>query len=408
MDEPLFERMPGDPVELRIRPIPIVPSRDEVALPDAEPDGRGREFPRRYANEQCNSRLAFPLPEGAWRLLWKTELDPDVEPDYLLQAGSRILLRGGDLWELYDDHGDRLAADGIGPGEVVLDPTRERFLLDEPDGFVEGRSLTDGARTFRIFPLFGEGYARTFLSVGARRLLIVSVEVGGAPWEKEPDTSTVEIIDLGAKLRTDENDYLISADNKADLIRDSTTLLAARHRDTLLLATDGAIVATDPNLEATSLLEAEFVPVALSLDEARRIHLMVYRERGYRLWVIAPDGRRQVDVEVPPSVAEAAVPPVVGYDHRIYLIGLDRIIALNPDGTGAWQHAGAGVAGAVVTADGSLLAARESAVVAYDREGEGRTLLSFSGEGVRTQPVLTSDGRLLVATERHLYAFSAD
>jgi outer membrane protein assembly factor BamB len=84
------------------------------------------------------------------------------------------------------------------------------------------------------------------------------------------------------------------------------------------------------------------------------------------------------------------------------LVG-DRIIAFNDAGL-VWFRKLPGLAGATLSADGKVLASVGSAVWALDAKGAETALFALTDEPFVTPPVLSDDGRLLVASARRLYA----
>jgi hypothetical protein len=161
---------------------------------------------------------------------------------------------------------------------------------------------------------------------------------------------------------------------------------------------------TDPELRIRTALRGEFEPVAMSLDEANRLYLVVQEGERQALWVLTPEGRRSISYVLAPHVQVGSVPPIVGRDHAIYIQARDRLISLSAEGKWLWEYVTAEApAGAAVTSNYALLLASGSQVSAFDREGGRRVLYSFVGESVRSAPVLTPDSRLLIATQRHLY-----
>jgi hypothetical protein len=101
----------------------------------------------------------------------------------------------------------------------------------------------------------------------------------------------------------------------------------------------------------------------------------------------------------------SAIPPIVGRNHRAYILGTNRVLAIDPDGKLAWvRPLKSAQAAAVITKDDQLLVADGSDLAAFDTTGERRTLHSFAGELLVTPPVITKRGEILVASQRRLYS----
>jgi hypothetical protein len=152
---------------------------------------------------------------------------------------------------------------------------------------------------------------------------------------------------------------------------------------------------------------ARFEPLALSVDRAKRIYVVVRAEAAAALWVITPEGERVLSVPIRGGNDLGAHPPVVGYAHRVHLFVDSRIVTVGPTGAVLWEQALEGAfGGAIVTADDELVASEGSSVSAFDGTGRRRVLQRFPDGSVRTPPVLTASGSILVATERDLYCLT--
>jgi outer membrane protein assembly factor BamB len=186
-----------------------------------------------------------------------------------------------------------------------------------------------------------------------------------------------------------------------------------------VVATHDRIFTIDMELEVQQELTGSFGPMALSLDEAGRIYIIVYiggtRDcflgGHYELWLLTPDGERLWAYEFPAGM-QACFPPIVGYDHTVYSFaapgGYDvngqTLYAISPDGKLRWSRPEPGqYAHAVVTADDFLLVARGSDVAAYDSNGERKVLFTFPGEVLNAPPLLTERGELIVASTTALH-----
>jgi outer membrane protein assembly factor BamB len=101
-------------------------------------------------------------------------------------------------------------------------------------------------------------------------------------------------------------------------------------------------------------------------------------------------------------------PPIIGYDHRVYILGDGLIQAIGPDGKLVWeQRTSQRPAGAAITLDGQLLVTEGNTVFAYSRRGEPTRLYSAGRQELTTAPVLTRKRGLLVASGREFYCLEA-
>lgn len=368
-------------------------------------------YPRPYANAQLNSRLPETLPEDSvWEARWRVALDPFFPSPFVLQAGNRILLQGQGRWQLFDHQGMQIAIENYGDSDIVLD--QEHSLAYMVDSFGRGlaMNLADAQPAF-IFPIEGTNdYRRTFLARQGDRMVVTSFMRPTNPHNPvAPAASFAEVYHLGTPLRIEEG-MLISSVREAMLSYYEERVLAALQHETLVIALPGRVIRTDLQLNVQNTLEDTFTPLAMSLDEAGRAYLIVEvpgedeTTQHPALWVVAPDGQRLVDVEIPEVPGLAYAPPIVGYDHRVYIPLSDRILALSPEGDVLWnKHAGGTIAGAVITVENQLLVAAGSLIAAFDAQGTRTVLYHAEGEGWTTPPVLTDRQRILVASEQHLY-----
>ncbi|HEX7071214.1 MAG TPA: hypothetical protein VF190_10425, partial [Rhodothermales bacterium] len=121
-------------------------------------------------------------------------------------------------------------------------------------------------------------------------------------------------------------------------------------------------------------------------------------------WGIDGDGQRFLDAAVPAEATEIFMPPLIGYDGTVYLPLREEVLAFGAGGTLAWRtHAGAEIAGAVVTADHQILVTAGPRVLAMDEQGERRLVFQAEGDTLRTAPALVAPNRLYVASAGTLY-----
>jgi hypothetical protein len=147
----------------------------------------------------------------------------------------------------------------------------------------------------------------------------------------------------------------------------------------------------------------------ISMDETGRIYALAAREGRYSLWSLTPRGQRVFAQDFPPDALITtppikALPPAVGYDHRVYLIAGSIILGVSPEGTVFWRgSSGGAVTGLVVTPDDELIVSAGNALVAFDAHGTRRVLYDFKSETLLTPPAIVKGGDILVATGSKLY-----
>jgi hypothetical protein len=155
------------------------------------------------------------------------------------------------------------------------------------------------------------------------------------------------------------------------------------------------------------MLTGNFEPLSLSLDEASGTYLIVRENDHLALWRLNEEGERFFSYALAPGTQTGFIPPVVGYDHRVYLLTTEHVIALGPAGETLWKRTVVGKAGgAAVTVDGHLLLTAGPQLSAYDAEGRRAILANFGEDLLSTPPGLTEKGDLLVASNRYLYCLT--
>jgi hypothetical protein len=184
---------------------------------------------------------------------------------------------------------------------------------------------------------------------------------------------------------------------------DTVSIHAASQEQTLVIASRNEICLVSLDLELRGVLQADFEPLAMSLDEAGRIYLIVKDKDGMAFWLLTPQGERLMAYRFEAGAQPPLVPPAIGFDHCVYLVGDHCVIAIDNYGQLLWTHPiSAEVAWLSVTADDQLLLADGTELARIDPDGARHSLYRF-GEVLHTPPLLTPDGRLIVASRRHLF-----
>jgi hypothetical protein len=163
------------------------------------------------------------------------------------------------------------------------------------------------------------------------------------------------------------------------------------------MAAPGRIYRADARLKVIDDLADDFTPVTMSLDERGHAYLVVQSKGKHALWVLDPKtGERSVSV--PLTGEPTPTPPLVGWDHRTFVLLQDGVVAIEPDGRAAWTVSTAQApVGASIAKNGVLALAVGSQVLLVEPDGRSRTALD-AGDSLATAPVLVSGTELLVAT----------
>ena len=410
MTYPLEKPIPAAPDSAGAAAEAVQSTGGSVSLPAAEPGDSAVVRP--YVNDRLNSRIGVSVPEGVWEVRWQADLAPGLEPAFVLRAGNRILVQGRDLWQLFDRMGESVAVQRVAGSDVVLDPVNKLLYHAMPNGTLGAYQWAEERPAFTLMLLFGAEFERVYFARRGPRMVVASVEQRVDPHAPEPtELALVEVQDLGDPPRASDMKILTSAQLLASVQRKTNVLHAAMNDDTLVVATPGLVEFFDIDLQPAAHFEGRFTPRALSLDEMGRVYLIVEAEDASgethpALWILSANAEIQVEVAIPahPAGVYAYSPPIVGYDHRVYVLLGNRVLALSPEGETLWTTAtGEAIAGAVVTADGKLLVTAGGVLLSLDAGGERKGIFLVDGDRWTTPPVLTDRQRVLVASERHLY-----
>ena len=235
-------------------------------------------------------------------------------------------------------------------------------------------------------------------------MLIVSNELPANPHTPSPpDTSAVELYDLGDRVEISDAGRLRSAKRVDYMMATTAHLMPAVHGDVVAFAAKNSITIADFNLKLKQQLTGEFDPLFFSMDELPRLYLIARAAAGLELLVIALGGEQIARTPLPEGFDPIA-PPIVGLDHSVFLVSRNRILAMSSAGAVKWDHSSsAEIAGAVVTPSGGLLAAAGADLLAFSDSGKPRSLFRSPDDVLVTPPVVNEKGELLVAGKRRLY-----
>ena len=335
----------------------------------------------------------------------QANLDAEFPFSFVLAAGERILLQGSSRWQLLDAGGRSLKLGKLGAGDAVMDPANGVFYVVDPFGVLEAHRLADGEVDYSVSISGGEEWVRSFYARMGHKFAIVSFQREIQPHSAiSPSAVTVDVEDLGNPPAVEQH-IVVSAKQESRLYYAAARASGALVSDTLVVAIKNQVIVTQFGKTVRAILEDTFAPGPLSLDESGRIYLLVSRgQNRTSLWVLTQAGERVGAFDAPENLPLQPMPPVVGYDHKIYLVSGDRVLCLSPDGTLLWQKPAAGiVAGLAAIPSGGVLVSSGNAMVRFSAQGEQSMVHEFPGEVLKTPPAMTKDGDLVVASGRHLY-----
>ncbi len=387
------------PVAFTPRPITAAPSPSRSVAPAAEP-----WYTHRYANARQNGRLAEPLRATAWHVRWQTPLPAPAIG--LLRTSDRIVVEASG-WRLLSSEGTILSQ-GTG-GRSAASLAGGLFYLINTASYLEARHLQNGDLSFQSPLLTNERFAWPLLVQFGDRLLMTAVEQAIPAHEPRPGTrSEIDLLEFDTPLKLDQYQQILSLKRGDILHFDKAPMVFAAGGNKIYAAASHYLVIVGSGLEVESVFEAEFTPVALSVDEAGYMYLIVETGGRKAYWVVSPDGKRVIQAPLAPEHQGVGLPPVVAHNHQSYLLAGNTVLAYSPEGKLLWQHPFSGlVAGASVTADDKLLVSAGSELMILDAGNQLIGRHQFPGEQLTTAPVLTRPGghdELLVATNAHVYS----
>jgi hypothetical protein len=330
-------------------------------------------------------------------------------PYEIRTTAGRILVRHSDYWELFDQDLHPVGYQPIitgGPSGLALDP--KRGLIYGPDGLgiVTAWNLSDAKPVYNLAFAFGSDFAKPVISRKDNVFLAVAVELPRDPHgHHKPTLSMLESRELEDPLKIlDPMSKLAASKRIAHLYRDNTLLLPALHKDTLVLVCKNAYYLTDLKFSVKAAFQGEFIPHRLSLDEAGLIHLIVESKQKHFLWILDHTGRRLMDFPIAEEWGRIVSAPVIGYDHGVILVFEKRVVSVSPMGKRLWDKEYSDtVAGAAATPNGHVLVAAGRELLAIEPQGQRNVLARIPGESLRTSPVVTGPGTILIAGSKGLY-----
>jgi len=385
-------------IEIRsVAGVRAIPRADQVSAPPVVAYGDG-----------ADSRLCGKTPEGPLHVSFDAALPDGLDPKFVLTAGGAILVEGTSRWALFSSDGAPRAAGVKAAGVLRLQPERNLCLAPNRSGTLTAFDLSDGSPKFDVALTFGAAYERRMIALANGVLRVASVERTLDPHAGiAPRQFLLEVRNLtdqrGEGLAAGE----VLTEPIADLTGESRHFACALRRGQWTFAVDNAICRVDESCALTVQWNGAFEPRFLSVDEAGRMYLLARVERRMELWLVRSDGGRVYAAPISDDAGEPIAPPIVGYGHVAYVLTRSHAAAVDQTGELLWSCKPAGpVAGAGVTADDHLLIAAGGELGWIDPKGAWQTLYDFGPRSVRTPPVLTERGDVLLATDERLYALT--
>lgn len=356
---------------------------------------------RKFVNDNLNSRLSEKLPNGMWEIKWVSPLFKGLKPDLTIQNNDRVLVKGNGVWQLFGTDGKQINTERFNNSDIVID-TANNFIYCDTENGVTAYNLSDGKLAFILSDIYGINYNRSFISRDDNKFIVLSNEIEPHPHsDYEPENSYIEIQNLGG-IQIDYLGFLKSAKREKIYELPDDQVIMAKNDDNIVVSYTGKIELLDKDFKATPLYENNFTTLSISLDEDQNIYLIILTENGIKeLHVITFSGNEIFKSEIP--LTDENYPPVLGYNGNIYLIIKNKIQVYNPEKGLVWEKSTGNIRGCLMLADNHLLVSEDKYIIAFDPEGERKFVFMFENEFPVTEPFLSSDGEIFVATQRNLY-----
>lgn len=367
-----------------------------LPAPIAIHDMPRRGAPPAASGPQASGRLCGPFAV----LFARTVVDPPMEVLTVLARGDRIYVLCSMVWTLRSAATGEVVSQGLrGLGNAALDPLLPLLYLPDAEGQLDGLHFDAGQRVFWSPLYLNANLLRTFVArVGDSLLLVGSERSHPASGGFEPSLTCLEALPVGPVPDVRPSGQLAPG-LVTPLLWRSVRWVAAAWTQGLVIAFPGEIHRVDEGLEIVGVLTGAFEPVALSVDDAGVMHLIVDTPgRPRALWSVAPDGERSLLLPLPVPYDQAKDPPIVLRGRQVIVRAPAGLLCVGPDGATLWT--------APLAPGGALLALADDTLLATD----GHDLVSFAGDGTRSvvhhfpdhtlvgPPLVSASGEITLAT----------
>lgn len=402
----------NNPLSLSITPINIKLSEEKISIKDYTLSENQNNYLTQYLNPERNSRLNSVFPDSKlWEIKWRTEINSDEIPGYILFDGERIIAQNESGWQLFDTSGKHIAEGIRAEGDILINKTENIFYINDPTGFIEAIDIITGKTKFYVHPYFGKGFNKSVIFSNGHKIICISNELPiithDTPTEY-PETMLLEIIELENSRETDEDKILNSAQQLENLFCKTSKFIYAIRDSTIILAVPNHIYFIDSKLNVIKDLNENFIPLEMSIDEDMRIYLLAEiiednESIKTALWIIDSEGNLISDVEINPIQNDFLAPPVIDFEHNVYIGYEDKITAIEPYGSVLWEQNIQKPLAGFNSVKNYLLTSEGNVLSAFDKKGERKFIYKFEDEELTTAPILTSSNEILVTTQNFLY-----
>ena len=168
---------------------------------------------RPYINDNLIFRIDQKLPEGIWRIKWKSQnLLNGLNPEFILQSGDRIIIQGSQVWQLFNADGKAIAANNFANSDVAIDPTNSLIYTADYNSMLEAYHLANGELAYILDDLYGVKFQRALVLRMDNTFIAVSNEQIMDPHSSEkPELSFLETQKIGKQIQVDNLKILTNA-----------------------------------------------------------------------------------------------------------------------------------------------------------------------------------------------------
>ena len=360
---------------------------------------------RPYINDNLNSRINVKLPDGVWKVKWRSQFLKGLNPAFILQYKDRILAQGPDTWELFDIDGKQLIANSYGNSDVVIDPSNLLIYCSDKNSILHAFSLNDGQVAFILDDLYGVNYNRNFITRFDSVFIVLSNEQILDPHSSDkPEITYIEKQNIGTNQHIDYLKILDTSKREKLEKRESGNALAAATGEVFVVAYENHIEFMDKSLSVIRSFKGKFVPVSMSIDSNAWVYIIVISEDKRNLIILDPNGNKINEFSLP--LTDNYKPPVVGFNNEVYVNLNNRIMAFSPQSGLIWEQYTNKISGMVILPDNSLLVSEGEYIFAFDNKGSRKYIRDFQNGPLLTAPFISEKGEIFVADNTFLYCLT--
>lgn len=363
-----------------------------------------KEYYKPFSNFSSNSSVGFSLEYGNWEIFWKSACPEFSEVQYVLDAKRFIVVQGTTQWQLVDKmSGDEILRSNKGDSDIIIDNLNSQLFYINNIGYIVNHNIS-GEIKHKCPVYFLDKCKRLMIRYKNKSYYVASKSYGPPPLGNG-NMWSFEKVEFINDTNVDVFQVLKEVHDAGRIIQKNNELCTpASYFDTTILVIRNKFFIIDENMQIQKALISEFNPIYFSISKEGDIYAAIINEANLFLWRLDQLGGLYFSINLSAKLNDIIMPPIIGFDKKIYCLSKDRILTFNSEGDILWnQHAGGPITGAIVTADDQLLVSAGNFIAAFNDKGERRILYVFPSEKLCTPPILTADNLMFVASQNNLY-----